>query len=91
MSSANSDQHLAVTMETDSAKSTECSSERAGEFQRNYGGFLHQQPLINYPDCFIHNNREASLQINQGLATLTSKGKVHIPDVIFTSSSIYVF
>ncbi len=91
ISSANSNQHLAVTMETSSTTSTECSSERPDEFQFNYGGFLHQQPLINYPDCSIHNNQEASLQINQGLATLTTEGKAHIPDVIFNSSSIHVF
>ena len=89
ISFGNSDQHLAVTMETSSSTSTttECFSERAEEIEFNYGGFLHQQPLINYPDCSIHNKREASLQINQGLVTLTTKAKAHIPGVVLNTRS----
>lgn len=92
ISSANSDQHLAVAMETISSTATQCSSERADEFQFNYGGFLHGQPLINYPYYSIDNNREASMEINQGLATRTM-GKapwcdIHHNSVVYSNMQI---
>lgn len=53
ISSANLDQHLSVTMETNSTTSTECFSEGAEEFKFNHGfpslAATYQLPLLLHP------------------------------------------